>query len=80
MLKKSSSFYFDQHMKALLFIAQQAPKRVATRNVADAMQIEIRTCQRMLKSLSDMDYLVVDDCNPRGYKVNMKKFKEFYSL
>ena len=69
-----------EHIDLLVYLAGQHPKYVSTDDIGHVVSGEIRTRQRMLKSLSDAGYLEVIRSSPLSYRINHGRFEAFKNL
>lgn len=69
-----------EHTDLLIYLAGQYPRYVSTDDIACVVRGEIRTRQRVMKSLAEADYLDVLRTNPLSYRINPSKFEVFGAL
>lgn len=69
-----------EHIGLLIYLASQYPKYVCSNDIDHIVTGEIRTRQRLLKSMSDAGYLEVIRSSPLSYRINPDKFEVFKNL
>ena len=69
-----------EHTDLLIYLASQYPRYACSNDIGHVVTGEIRTRQRLLKSLSDAGYLEVVRSSPLSYRINPKKFEIFKTL
>lgn len=69
-----------EHTDLLIYLASQYPKYVCSNDIGHVVTGEIRTRQRMLKSLSDVGYLEVIRSSPLSYRIRPDRFEVFKNL
>lgn len=69
-----------EYIDLLIYVAGQYPRYVCSNDIGHVISGEIRTRQRMLKSLSDAGYLEVIRSSPLSYRIRPDKFEAFGEL
>lgn len=69
-----------EHIDLLIFLASQYPRYVGTDDISCVIKGEIRTRQRVMKSLAEVGYVDVLRTNPLSYRINPNKFEVFKNL
>lgn len=72
--------YAVEHIDLLVFLASKYPRYVGTDDVRHIVKGEIRTRQRLMKSLAEAGYLEVLRTNPLSYRINPDRFEAFKNL
>lgn len=69
-----------EHIDLLVFLASQYPRYVSTDDISCVIKGEIRTRQRVMKSLAEAGYVDVIRSAPLSYRINPNKFEVFKNL
>ena len=69
-----------EHIDLLIYLAGKYPRYVSTDDVSCVIKGEIRTRQRVMKSLAEAEYLEVLRTNPLSYRINPDRFEVFKNL
>lgn len=69
-----------EYIDLLIYLAGQYPAYVGTDDIGHVVTGEIRTRQRVMKSLAEAGYLDVLRTNPLSYRINPDKFEAFKNL
>lgn len=72
--------YAVEHIDLLIYLASQYPRYVSTDDISCVVRGEIRTRQRVMKSLAEAGYVEVIRTNPLSYRINPNKFEVFKNL
>lgn len=72
--------YAVEHIDLLIYLASQHPRYVGTDDISCVVRGEIRTRQRVMKSLAEAGYLDVLRTNPLSYRINPDRFEAFKNL